>query len=109
MLPDDLLGAVALRLFRARAPGGDAPIGVEQVDRVVSDGVDELVKALFRLTEPLFGSSPRRQVARDFAEPSQRTGLIPQRREHDVRPETCPVLADAPALVLEPAEFCRQL
>src|SRR4051812_10629250 len=40
-LPDRLLGGVARDVRGPRVPRGDATAGVQEVDRVVHDGVDE--------------------------------------------------------------------
>jgi hypothetical protein len=53
VLSDDLLRLVPLDLLRAEVPGGDVPGRVEHEDRVVGDGVDELVEALLRSAERL--------------------------------------------------------
>ena len=75
MLTDDLAGSITLDTLRARVPRDVETPFVEQVDGVVRDGVDELVKARFRLTQPLLCAVTRREVARDLAVAAQRARL----------------------------------
>src|SRR6202022_3300526 len=41
MLADDFLGFVSLDPLRARVPVGDASLGIEHIDRVVGDAVNQ--------------------------------------------------------------------
>ena len=52
---------------------------------------------------------PFSDVPRHFSKPAQSAFLIVQRGDHHVGPESRTVLAYAPALVFEPALFCRGL
>ncbi len=45
-LSDDFAFGVTLEALRARVPGGHPPIGVEQIDRIVLDRIDQDLKSL---------------------------------------------------------------
>src|SRR6185436_11551339 len=79
------------------------------VAQLVAEDREELVLGPVGLLggEPrgalLLGELPLGQIARHLREADQLAAAIAHRADHDVRPEPGPVLAHAPALVLEPA------
>jgi hypothetical protein len=50
----------------------------------------------------LFGLAPRGEIARDFGKSDERSSIVAQRGDDDVRPKPRAVLSNAPPLVLEP-------
>ena len=59
VLPDDLLGRVALDSLRTGVPGCDTAIRIEHEDRVVPDAIDENLELLGRVTfRSLISESP---------------------------------------------------
>src|ERR1019366_2766976 len=101
VLADDLVRLVALGVPRARVPRRDVAARVEHEDRVVGDRVDEKVKALLGSVQGVLGHTTLGQVAGDLGEASDRAARVAQRGDDDIRPEASPVLAHAPALVLD--------
>src|SRR5215204_1153238 len=59
MLPDDLLGLVALDALSSKVPCCDVPIGVEHEDGVVLDALDQEAEALFAFPENFVGRPGR--------------------------------------------------
>jgi hypothetical protein len=100
---DDLGSLIALRLVRSGVPRRHVPRRVEHEDRIVGDGIDQVMKALLGAPQGLFRRSPLAQITRDLAEPSQRAIVVVDRGEHPVGPEERAVLAHPPALFLDVA------
>ena len=48
MPADDLVGLIALEAPRARIPGGDVAVGIEHVDGVIGDRIDQQLESLGR-------------------------------------------------------------
>src|SRR5690606_15397585 len=63
--------------------------------------LDQQAKTLFTFPKLPLVLSPLRQVTRDLRETCKSAVLIPKRGDHDVRPESRTILADAPTFVLE--------
>jgi hypothetical protein len=87
VLPDDLLGPVALDPFGPRVPGGDVALRVEHEDGVIEDAFHQEPEPLLAPTKGLLGPLPLRQISGDFREAHQIAPLAPQRRDDDVGPE----------------------
>src|SRR5687768_8557514 len=102
MLPDDLAGRVSLDELGTGIPVGDPPVHVEHVDRVVADTFDQHPKPLLAFVESLFPFLLVRDVAGDLREAEQGAVRSADLVEHRMRPEPRSVLADSPALGLEP-------
>lgn len=102
MLTDNLVSLIPLDALRAGVPTDDVALGIQQIDRVVGDALDKEPEQLLSMPQFLLGLFTLRQVAGDLAETDQLAGRIPNRVDHDVRPELAAVLADSPALAFEP-------
>ncbi len=76
---------------------------IEHEDGVVLGPFDQKPKPLLAPTQRFLGLLAGRQVTGDFGEAAELAALVPQGRDDDVGPKLRAVLADAPALVLEPA------
>src|SRR5207249_5385420 len=59
---DDLLRGVAAERLGAPTPAGDAPFGIEHVDRAILDCVDDEPRALLALAQRLFDLASRLNV-----------------------------------------------
>jgi hypothetical protein len=46
MLPDNFIGAIAFESLRPAVPGHHPTFGIEHIDGIISDGVDELLECL---------------------------------------------------------------
>ncbi|HET8584985.1 MAG TPA: hypothetical protein VFM89_04535, partial [Casimicrobiaceae bacterium] len=84
MLADDLVRRITADALRAGVPRDDAAVGIEHEDRVVDDAVDEQPESFFAFCQRLLVRAPLGQVARDFREADQRTGLVTKRGDDDV-------------------------
>src|SRR3954466_12002189 len=91
---------------RPRVPPPVPPLRVEHEDGVVLDRLHHQAKAFLALAQHFLVAPPLAEIARDLAEAAHFAIGIAQRGDHHVRPEEGPVLAHAPALVLE-AAFAR--
>ncbi len=67
------------------------------------------LKLLLALPQRVLGGLAFGQIAGDLGEAEQLTGRIEDRIDHDIGPEPCAVLADAPAFGLEFALPLRSL
>src|SRR5438067_12663918 len=63
MLSDDFVGAIALDPLGAAVPGGDPALGVEPVNRVIADRVDQQPELPFGLLQFLLQRLARRNIA----------------------------------------------
>src|SRR5439155_1995991 len=104
---DDLLGGVALEALRALVPAHDPALRVEHEDGVILHALDEEAISFFGVSERLFTVLARGEVLDDLRVALELASGRAHRDEDDVRPEHRAVLADAPALALEPA-FLRR-
>ncbi len=59
---DDFLRGVAIERLGARIPAGDAPLGIEHVDRVILDRVDDEPGALLALAQRLLDLASRLNI-----------------------------------------------
>jgi hypothetical protein len=109
MLPDDLFCGVTLQAAGSRIPSRDTAARIQAVDRVIDDGVDEVVEALFGEAKLFFGGSPGGKIARDFAKPSQTTNLVAKRGDDDVGPEARTVFTKPPPFIFDPSDFAGGL
>src|SRR4051812_44308703 len=105
MLADDVLGLVALDALGPCVPGGDMPLRVEQEDGVIADSFNQQPKALLALAQGFLGLLSPGQVTGDFRKATKPALLVPQGRDDNVGPEPRAVLADTPALILEPFPY----
>src|SRR6185312_10186333 len=103
MAADDLTRQVAVDAFGGRVPGGDPPLAIEHEDGVVLDRINEQAEPLFATPQVFLGAAAQGQVARHLREAQQRAVLRAQGRDDHVGPKARAVLADPPALVLDPA------
>src|SRR5439155_9277053 len=106
---DDFPGRIPLQTLGAAVPADDVAAGVEKEDRVVPHAVDHQAKPLFALLELLLHAPAVREIAGDL---DIATDLAVGREDggqDDVGPEARPVLAHAPALVLDAALGCGNL
>ena len=60
VLPDDLVGAVALDALRAAIPGGDSALRIEHVDRIIGDRFDQDAELPFGFMQFLLQGVARR-------------------------------------------------
>ena len=70
-MSDDFLGLITLDPLGAAVPGGDPPLGVEHVDRVVGDRLDEDLE----LSSGLLQFLQYRPACRDVAHAADKSGL----------------------------------
>ncbi len=101
VLPDDLLGTVALYARGAVVPGGYGTRDVEHEDRIVAYALDEQSKPLLAVPKTFLVLAPLREVASNLCESKQRLIGAVQGGDDDVRPEARAILSHPPALVLE--------
>src|SRR5207248_1600750 len=90
VLPDDLVGAVAVDGGGAGAPGGDVAARVEHEDRVVADALDEAPVALLGHEARqllLVGAAAIAQIARDLREAEHTAVGVPDRADRHLGPE----------------------
>ena len=76
MLADDLVGRIALDALGPCIPVGDAPFGIEHVDRVVGHALNEDPEAPLGLEQRLLRIALIGHVARDLGEPDQLSIVI---------------------------------
>src|SRR5688572_12713240 len=107
MRANDFFGGVSLDALRALVPGRHAALGIEHEYCVVAHALDERTKPRLARAHRFLRFTPLCQVARHLREADEFAGRIPQRGDHDVCPEPRAVLADAPALIFEAADFAR--
>ena len=79
------------------------PFGVEHVDRIIRDALDEQAETLFARAKLFLCRPAVGQIARDLRETYELARGIADRIDHDVRPESAAILADAPAFGLKSA------
>src|SRR5918995_139631 len=101
VLAQHLITRVPLDPLSTGIPAGNDAIWIEHVDRVVHHAFNQQAKSLFTLTQRLFGSATRGEIARDFGKPEKLPRLIAQRCDDDIRPEARAILAQAPSFILE--------
>ena len=101
MLADDLVGRIALDTLRARIPVGHMPLGVEHVERMVADALDERPEALLAFEKGPLVLALAVMSRVILAKPMCWPVGIEDRIEDGIGPEPGPVLADAPALGFE--------
>jgi hypothetical protein len=101
MLPDDLFGRVTLDALGAGVPVAYHTLGIEHVDRVIGDTLDQQAETLLAVAQLFLGVLSLGEIARDLGEPQQSAILVANGFDHDVRPEAAAVLAHAPAFGLE--------
>ena len=109
MAADDLGGRVALDTLGARIPGRDVARRVEHENGVIERAVDEQPERLLAVAQREIGVPALGEIARDLAESYEPSGLIQQRGDDDVGPESRAVLAHAPTVIFEPAITRREL
>ncbi len=102
MLPDDLALGIALETLRARIPAHHEARRIEHIDRVIRHALDEQAESFLAAPQGLVRLAPFAQVARHLGEADKGAVRIADGIDHDTRPEARAVLADAPALGLEP-------
>ena len=94
---DHLVRGIALDARGAGIPVGDDAAGIEHVDRVVDDAVDQQAEATLALDERFAGIMPVRDIAGDFSEPDERAGFVADRFDDSDGPKAFAVLAHTPA------------
>src|SRR3954447_24423795 len=108
MPADDFLRPIALDPLGAEIPAADIAVGIEHVDRIVRDALDEPAELFLALADRLFGSHAFGQVAGDLGIADKFAGGAADRIDDHMRPEATAILALAPAFPLEPAVLrCR--
>ncbi len=100
---DDLGGGIALGALGAGVPARHPSLGVEPVDGVVGDALHQQPELLLALAQGLVGPPAFGDVAGDLGEADQPPLLVADGVDDHVGPEPNAVLADPPALLLEPA------
>src|SRR6185312_4244705 len=103
VVPDDLLGGVALDALRARVPVGDDAVRNEHEDGVVDHPPDQQAKAPLAFAQRFLRLHSIGHFARDRDEAGDGPTLVAHSLDHTACPKARAVLAHAPALRLEPA------
>jgi len=107
MPADDFVCPIAFDRCRASIPVADRAVGIEHIDRMVANALDEHAEALLAFVERALRFAPLGDVARDLGEAEQGAVFGADRIDHDLRPETGAVLAHPPALGFEPSLLRR--
>lgn len=97
MPADDFLRPIALDPLGAEIPTADIAVGIEHVDRIVRDALDEPAELFLALADRLFGRPAFGQVAGDLGIADKFAGGSADRIDDHMRPEAAAVLAAAPA------------
>ena len=91
----------------AGVPVGHAPAGVEHVDRIVANALDQQPEALLAFEQRAFLLALGGDVAGDLGEADQLALVVADRVDDDMGEEARAVLAHAPAFAFEPAFLGR--
>ena len=109
MLADDLVRRIALDALRPRIPVGDDAFGVEHIDRIVGDALDQQPELFLAAAKRLFGFAPLGEIAGDLGEAGEARRLaIADGIDHHMGPEAAAILADPPAFAFELAFAGRE-
>ena len=100
-------GRVALDALGARIPVGHAAFGIEHVDGVIGDALDQQAEAPLGIEKRLLGIFFVGHVAGDLREADQTAMLVVDAIDDDARPEARAVLPNAPAFTFELAFGAR--
>src|SRR5688572_20567075 len=98
MLPDCLVGPVALDRLGADIPVADPALRIEHVDSAIANTLDQEPELLLAGEERALGFLLLADIARDLGESDKRAVPVPYRVDNDACPETRAVLAHTPAL-----------
>src|SRR6185437_9554317 len=105
----DFLRAPAVNPLGAAVPAAHEAARIDQEEGVIAHRVDEEAEALLASSLQLLLAAAFGEIAGDLRESEEGALGVAQRRDHDVGPEPCPVLAQPPALILEAAFHRRDL
>lgn len=97
MPTNDFLRSIALDTLGAEIPTADIAVGIEHVDRIVRDALDEPAELFLALADRLFGRPAFGQVAGDLGIADEFAGRTADRIDDHMRPEAGSILALAPA------------
>ena len=101
--PDNLVGRITLDAVRAEIPVGHRAVQIKHVDGVVGDILDQQPELL--LVSGFASGHPRSPCVRsgpgDLGIADDTAGLVADRIDDDICPETGAVLADPPAFAFE--------
>src|SRR4051812_16379182 len=109
MLADDVVGRIAFDPLGACVPVGYPASGVEHVDRVIGDALDEDSEAALRLEQRLLRLALLGHVPCDFCEAEQLAFIAVDPVDDDAGPKPRAILAYAPAFPFETAFAARGL
>lgn len=103
MPTDDFLRPITLDPLGTEIPTADVAVGIEHVNRIIRDALNEPAELFLALADRLFSCSAFGQVARDLGIADELAGGTTDRIDDHMRPEAASILALAPAFSLEPA------
>jgi hypothetical protein len=101
MLTDNLLDGVPFDGLRAGVPVCYDALGVEHVDGVVANALDQHAEALLAVTQPVLGFALMADIARDLGEADDFAVAVARRIDDDAGPKLRAILAGTPAFRLE--------
>src|SRR4051794_36389418 len=108
MRADNFFRAVSFHPLGAAVPIGDAAVRIQREDRVVDHALDEEPEAALALLQRLLCGTALGHIARDLGKSDELARVVVDGVEDGERPEAGPILAQAPALLLEPPGLRRR-
>ena len=101
MLADNLFRRVAFDSLRAGIPVGHSAVGVEHVDCIIGDALDQDPETPLRIEQSLLRVALLGHVAGDFCEADQLAGAVMNGINDNACPKPRAILSHAPTLSFE--------
>jgi hypothetical protein len=106
MTAGDLVGRVAFDALGAGVPIGHDAVGIDHVDGVIGDAVDERAEPTLALAQRILRLLPFRPVPRQRGEARDLAIGVADRVQQRERPEAAAALAHAPAFLFIASAAC---